>query len=320
MAEIFGELLAGYVIGEVVGSAASHAINSSGTSSSRERTREREGVRNVPYSQLVHDFELYKASRKPIVEELESEDRSILNSIPAIGAECKVCMNLASRDNLSLRTCLTGSDHADDVFACVKENPICVQCAEKMRTNRQNRCPFCRQENVFRKPRRPSAQALPQQNVASSDGENPGEQGLFILAERLTAYYQVVNPAIAHKALLIVYKIDPTHVWETQRREWSLNWNLRWKYGFDLNDFEAGAAATRLETAAGSIERRLKAFYKAYNPKREQTAAAVAADFVEREGELNELLREKYGVDISAPPTGTIRGYGGRAPLCEPIV
>mmetsp|Transcript_29874 Transcript_29874/g.61413 ORF Transcript_29874/g.61413 Transcript_29874/m.61413 type:complete len:305 (+) Transcript_29874:99-1013(+) len=303
MNQLEWEILAGYLIGRP---ASYTIINSRYTPSSMEPTR----VRNVPYARLVRDFELYKASRKPIVDELESEDRSILNSFPEIGVECKVCMNHASRDNLSLRTCATDSDYADDAFACLKENPICVQCAEKMRTNRQNRCPFCRQENVFRKPRLSSAQALPQQN----DWENLEEQRLFILAERLSAYYQVVNPAIAHKALLIVCQIDETHLGGAEHLERWLNWDLKWKYGLDLDDFAAGAgatgaAATRLRTAA--MEKRLHAFYHAYNPKRVQTAAAVAADFVEREGELNAMLREKYGADISSPPSGTIH-YRGR--------
>eukprot|EP00286_Rhodomonas_abbreviata_P022549 CAMPEP_0181302910 /NCGR_PEP_ID=MMETSP1101-20121128/8256_1 /TAXON_ID=46948 /ORGANISM="Rhodomonas abbreviata, Strain Caron Lab Isolate" /LENGTH=295 /DNA_ID=CAMNT_0023408407 /DNA_START=93 /DNA_END=977 /DNA_ORIENTATION=+ len=295
MNQLEWEILAGYLIGRP---ASYTIINSRYTPSSMEPTR----VRNVPYARLVRDFELYKASRKPIVDELESEDRSILNSFPAIGAECKVCMNHASRDNLSLRTCATDSDYADDAFACLKENPICVQCAEKMRTNRQNRCPFCRQENVFRKPRLSSAQALPKPNVVKK--WNLKEQRLFILAERLSAYYQVVNPAIAHKALSIVCQIDDSQVLGPYYLECALQRELKWKYGLDLDDFAAGAAATRLETAAGSIERRMKAFYHAYNPKRVQTAAAVAADFVEREGELNALLREKYGTDISTAPAG----------------
>lgn len=89
-----------------------------------------------------------------MTEELESEDRSVLACFPKQGIECKLCMETTSRDCLSLRTCVTDSPTvAGNVFACMREHPICSECAEKLRTQLRNRCPFCRQNNVFRKPR-----------------------------------------------------------------------------------------------------------------------------------------------------------------------
>eukprot|EP00961_Rhodomonas_salina_P266390 3601013-Rhodomonas_salina.2 len=65
-------------------------------------------------------------------------------------------MSAVSREQLSLRLCTTaGLRFQSERFACIKENPICSECAERIRTQGrdQNKCPFCRQTNVFRRPR-----------------------------------------------------------------------------------------------------------------------------------------------------------------------
>eukprot|EP00961_Rhodomonas_salina_P280231 3785804-Rhodomonas_salina.1 len=81
------------------------------------------------------------------MEQPESADRSILEVFPE-NVDCSVCLNTTPRDQLSNRVCVSESESATtDVFACVKEHPICYTCAEEMRTRRQNRCPFCRQTN-----------------------------------------------------------------------------------------------------------------------------------------------------------------------------
>mmetsp|Transcript_8829 Transcript_8829/g.20856 ORF Transcript_8829/g.20856 Transcript_8829/m.20856 type:complete len:247 (+) Transcript_8829:105-845(+) len=86
----------------------------------------------------------------------ESADRSILEWFPENGIECKLCMNEVSRDQLSLRLCVSASENpTSERLACLKENPICLECAERIRTQGRdkNQCPFCRQANVLCKPR-----------------------------------------------------------------------------------------------------------------------------------------------------------------------
>ncbi len=67
---------------------------------------------------------------------------------------------------------------------------------------------------------------------------------------------------------------------------------------------QASANPAKEEILAGQ----LAAFYARHNPAKIGTEAGLARDSMGREDELNSLLREKYGHDLTSLQFGLVRG------------